>query len=57
MVETIIAPIVKNKCGKLCDSNNYRPITLATLLSELFESVILLKCEIFLETCPDQIWF
>ena len=41
MIETIIVPIVKNKCGNLCDSNNYRPIALATLMSKLFESVIL----------------
>ena len=43
MIETIgiIVPIVKNKWGNLCDSNNYRPIALATLMSKLFESVIL----------------
>ena len=57
MIETIIVPIVKNKCGNLCDSNNYRPIALATLMSKLFESVILLKCETFLETCPNQFGF
>ena len=28
MIETIIVPIVKNKRGNLCDSNNYRPIAL-----------------------------
>ena len=54
MIETIIVPIVKNKWQNLCDSNNYRPIALATLMSKLFESVILLKCETFLETCPNQ---
>ena len=57
MIETIIVPIVKNKCGNLCDSNNYRPIALATLMSKLFESVILLKCETFLEMCPNQFGF
>ena len=57
MIETIIVLIVKNKCGNLCDSNNYRPIALATLMSKLFESVILLKCETFLETCPNQFGF
>ena len=57
MIETIIVPIVRNKCGNLCDSNNYRPIALATLMSKLFESVILLKCETFLERCPNQFGF
>ena len=54
MIETIIVPIVKNKCGNLSDSNNYRPIALATIISKLFESAILLKCEMFLDTCPNQ---
>ena len=57
MIETIIVPIVKNKCGNLCDSNNYSPIALATLMSKLFESVVLIKCETFLETCPNQFGF
>ena len=30
MIETIIVLIVNNKCGNLSDSNNYRPIALAT---------------------------
>ena len=40
MIETTIVPIVKNKCGKIRDSNNYRPIALATIVSKLFESVL-----------------
>ena len=44
MIETTIVPIVKNKCGNITDSNNYRPIALATIVSKLFESVILMKC-------------
>ena len=57
MIETIIVPNVKNKCGNLSDSNNYRPIALATIISKLFESAILLKCEMFLDTCPNQFGF
>ena len=38
-------------------SNNYKPIALATIKSKLFESVILLKCETFLETCHKQFGF
>ena len=58
MIETIIVPIVNNnKCGNLSDSNNYKPIALATVMAKLFESVMLLKCEMFLDTCPNQFGF
>ena len=49
MIETIIVPIIKNKCVNLTYSNKYRPIAL--------ESAILLKCEMFLDTCPYQFGF
>ena len=29
MIKTTIVPIVKNKCGNISESNNYRPIALA----------------------------
>ena len=48
MIETIIVPIVKNKCGHLSDSNNYRPIALATIISKLFESQFYLNVKCFL---------
>ena len=32
LVETTIVPVVKNKSGNLSDSNNYRPIALATIV-------------------------
>ena len=32
-------------------------IALATIISKLFESAILLKCEMFLDTCPNQFGF
>ena len=51
MIETIAVLIVKYKCGNLCDSNNCRPIVLAIIMSELFESVILFKSETFFERC------
>ena len=41
MIETTIVPIVKNKSGHLSDSSIYRPIALATIVSKMFESVLL----------------
>ena len=57
MSKTIIVPIIKNKCRNVSDSNNNRKIALATIMSKLFQSVILLKCEMFLDTCPNQFGF
>ena len=57
MIKTPIVPIVKNKCGNISESNNYRPIALATIISKLFESVLLLKCEDYLSTCSNLFGF
>ena len=54
MIETTIVPIVKNKYGNLSDSSNYRPIALATILSKMFESVLLFKCAEYLSTSEER---
>ena len=54
LMETTIVPIVKNKCGNLSNSNNYRSITIATITSKVLESLILVKCEEFLYTSDNQ---
>ena len=41
MIKITIVPIVKNKCGNISESNNYRPIALATIISKLF-----ITCEV-----------
>ena len=45
MIETTIVLIVKNKSGNLSDSSNHRPIALATIVSKMFESVLLLNVQ------------
>ena len=57
MIETTIVPIVKNISGNLSDSSNYRPIALATLVSKMFESVLLFKCTEYLSTSDNQFGF
>ena len=57
MIKTTIVPIVKNKCDNISENNNYQPIALATIISKLFESVLLLKCEDYLSTCSNQFGF
>ena len=57
MIKTTIVPVIKNKCGNLADSKNYRPIAIATIVSTLYESTILYKCKDFLNTCENQFGF
>ena len=42
-----------NKCDTLADSNNDMPIGTATIVAELYESIILYKCKDFLSTCDN----
>ena len=57
IISVVLNLLSKNKCGNLSDSNNYGPIALTTIMFKLFESTILLKCEMFLDTCPNQFGF
>ena len=43
--------------GNLSDSSNYRPIALATIVSKMFESVLLFKCAEYLSTSDNQFGF
>ena len=54
MITNTIVSIVKNKCGNLSESSNYRPIALATIISKTFESVLILKFEDYLFTSSNQ---
>ena len=57
LIQTTIVPIIKNKCGNISSSNNYRPIALATIISKLLESILLKKCEEYLYTSTNQFGF
>ena len=57
MIKTAIVPVIKNKCCNLADSNNYRSIAIATIVSKFYESTILYKCKDFLNTCDNQFGF
>ena len=43
-------PIPKNKRGNKCDSNNYRQIATSRLLGKIFDTIILDKQKMSLET-------
>lgn len=46
LMKTIVVPIVKNKTGDISDKGNYRPISLATIVAKVLDSV--------LESCLDE---
>ncbi|XP_026323656.1 uncharacterized protein LOC113232950 [Hyposmocoma kahamanoa] len=40
MIKSIVIPIVKNKNGDPSDKNNYRPISLSTIISKVLDSLL-----------------
>ena len=54
---TVIAPICKNKNGNISDAGNYRPVSLATIISKLFELNILSCISPLLATTDNQFGF
>ena len=54
---TVIVPIVKNKNGNHQDCGNYRPIAITTVVSKLFEQVILINIKNFLDATDNQFGF
>lgn len=40
MMRTVVVPVVKNKAGDLSNITNYRPISLATIVAKVFDSIL-----------------
>ena len=57
LMDTKIIPLVKNKCDKLSDKNNYRPVAISNSLSKVFELILLDRCEEYLWTSGNQFGF
>jgi len=56
-MQTVIVPICKNNNGNTSDSGNYRPVSLATTISKLFEHYILWCISPLLATTDNQFGF
>ena len=56
-LNTLLIPIRKSAMKEVRDSYNYRPIALATVISKLFERVILNSTSTMLSTCDNQFGF
>ena len=54
MLDSIIVPIIKNKCGDISAATNYRPIAVSNILSKVLELVILFRIEHYLSTTDNQ---
>ena len=57
MINSIIVPLVENKCCNITDKNNYMPITLSSITSKVLERIILLRLEEYIWTTDNQIGF
>ena len=53
MLSVVLVPVIKDKCSKINDSDNYRPIALASVISKVVEKSYLTECQIhvLLTTC------
>lgn len=57
MISVILVPVIKNKMGRINSKDNYRPIALASILSKIFENVLLGRLELYLKTSDNQYGF
>ena len=57
ILDSVILPLVKNKCRDLSDKNNYRPIPISCVISKVFENIILHRIEDYLWTTDSQFGF
>ena len=47
MINSVIIPLIKNKCGNQTDKNSYRPIALSSIISKVFEHVIAERLDVY----------
>ena len=57
ILSDVLVPVIKDKAGKISSKDNYRPVALASMFSQIIEIIILCRIEIFLDTNPNQLGF
>ena len=54
MLCAVIFPVVKNKNASLNVKKNYRPISVSTVISKIFQKVLLKRIESYISICSNQ---
>ena len=57
LVAVVLVPISKNKSESVCNKNNYRPIALASVTSEVLEYILFIRIQQYLYTSSSQFGF
>nr|XP_053608905.1 uncharacterized protein LOC128674418 [Plodia interpunctella] len=57
LIKTIVVPVIKNKTGDVTDKNNYRPISLATIIAKVLDSLMDIELESYLNLHDAQFGF
>ncbi|KAG7312072.1 hypothetical protein JYU34_001523 [Plutella xylostella] len=57
LMKTVVVPIVKNKTGLVSDTNNYRPISLATITAKVFDSLLNTQLNKYVKIHDNQFGF
>ena len=57
MIKSEIIPVIKNKGKSVTDKSNYKPIAISTIVSKIFEYVLLNRLEPYLYTSSNQFGF
>jgi hypothetical protein len=56
-MKTVVVPIAKNKTGDLLNKNNYRPISLATIVTKVFDGMINTQLNKYIKLHDNQLEF
>ena len=57
MLGVVLVPVIKDKSGRINAKDNYRPIALASIVSEVVENILWDRMSMFLVTRPNQFGF